>query len=523
MLHLLRKHQYGIMLVVAVIVIVAFAFFYDPNYRAQNRMTGKGGTGFNILGERVSTEEIEEIERSFGVLQSLRSGGFTDPAMQHLIGMLSVEPKVQEQEQSRTPRDYVVTTALTRVEARRLGIAASDAEIEERVQQLPAFQTPEGKFDPERWSNYINAIGGESGTQKKLVYKTVGDIIMFEKLVALAGAPLPVSTTKVELNYLSGYQRVTGSVISFAEKDYENQDVTDDELKAYYEKHKDEPELMSEEKRTFHYTLIAKPKDEELKDLDETAKADKLREYKKTAAALADRLVAEDRAGAAFADLATSLKLEAKKAELVTRAAPPEDLKDEPRVLATAFAFHEPGRSEVIEGSKGYYALELAAVEPPATMDFDTAKEKVTKLVKAQKQEEKFKEATKEAAEKVKAALAAGKSIADAAKEIGKEATELPPFGKRKPLTGRTDEQQILSAAITLEAGSLSDVLTTPDGAILVYVAKKELPKDPKMEEQKKSLANMEKSQEESPAGSPAFRAWFSALKRDAISGLAKQ
>jgi hypothetical protein len=69
-----------------------------------------------------------------------------------------------------------------------------------------------------------------------------------------------------------------------------------------------------------------------------------------------------------------------------------------------------------------------------------------------------------------------------------------------------------------LNAGETSEPQEVPEGLLLIHVAKKELPKDPKMEEDKKNLAkNLTSGDNGSPFSppSPVFQAWFSS-RRDA-------
>jgi hypothetical protein len=122
----------------------------------------------------------------------------------------------------------------------------------------------------------------------------------------------------------------------------------------------------------------------------------------------------------------------------------------------------------------------------------------------------------------LQAELGSGKTMAEGAKAAGVEVKELPPFSQMKPLKDEPNFQQILSAASTLDAGALSDPLNTADGQILVYVAKKELPKDPKMEDQKKAIAARLGFAARRAESNPLFLAWFSDLKKRAVAEMGR-
>jgi len=528
MLALIRKHQYALFVVV---LIVGIAFFVFPDSRsAQNsRFEGEDGRPMNVLGTEFQPAEVKSIRESWDILYVLGTGSgggfnFSDPMFQHLMRINAIAQRTQgatEQEQEKR-RDFVVNTALTRVLGRQAGITASEAEINKRIQSLPRFQT-DGKFDSSKWATFIDAFGGEAGARRKAIYTAVGDAIVFDKLVALTGPPAPRTTTELNLAYAAENQRLSTSIVTLAKKDFENPEITEDELKAYYEENKASSELKSEEKRSLSYVVIPAPKPEELKDLEETAKTAKQREHKKLAADFSERLVADDRGGKTFESIAAELKLEVKKAGPVTQDALPEALKDKGRVPAKVFGIVEVGRSEVEAGPDGYYAFEVTDIEPPQPLEFEAAREKITTTLKQKKQKEKFDEFVKTSREKIQGALTAGKSLAEAAQEAGLTVPprDLPPFSQKKPLVGEPDAPAISASAAKTDIGQLSDPVPTAEGALLVYVAKKELPQDPKMEDDKKALAlrqAMMSSQQ--PESNPLFAAWFNKKRDLADAGL---
>jgi hypothetical protein len=532
MLALIRKHQYALFVIVLIVGIAFFVFPDSQSATNPNRFGGPDGRPMNVLGTKFAPQEIDSIKESWDILYVLGTGSeggfnFSDPMFQHLMRVNAIAQRTQaasEDEQGQR-RDFVVNTALTRVLARQAGISASEAEINERIQSLPRFQT-DGKFDSGKWAQFIDAFGGEAGARRKAIYTAVGDAILFDKLVALAGPQVPRTTVELDLAYAAENQRLTASVIPFAKKDFENPEITEEELKEYYEKNKDSDELQSEEKRSFSYVVFPAPKPEELKDLDDNAKTEKQREHKKVALEFANQLVAEDRGAKTFDEIAAALKLEVKKAGPVARDALPDDLKDKGRVPMRLFSVVETGRSEVEAGPDGYYGFEVTAIEPPQPLSFEDAKEKITTVLKTKKQQEKFDEFLKSTREKLQASLTAGKSLAEAATEAGLSATprDLPPFSQKKPLTGEPDAGAIAAAAAKTDIGQLSEPVTTADGALLVHVAKKELPQDPKMEDDKKAIAlrqSMMASQ--SPESNPLFSAWFNKMRDQADASLSVQ
>jgi peptidyl-prolyl cis-trans isomerase D len=525
MLSFLRKHQKALFLIVAV---VGIAFFVFPDSRSTStRFSRTDGKGMNVLGTRITPEEMEAIRASAGILQSLSSGyNFADPAFQQLMRMngLAARMAPMDEREPTAIGDFLVNTALCRVLARQLGVSVSEAEVNERIQELPKFQK-DGKFDPVAWKSFIDAFGGEGGTRRKAIYEALGDSVLFDKIFALVGQPIPPSQTEIDLAYAEENQRVTASVFTFAKKDFENQEVSEEEMRKYFDDPKNKDELLSEERRAFRYALISKPKEDELKDLDEGKKAEKLKEHKRLAANFADKLVAEDRGTKTFDELAKELNLEVKTTEPFARSSPPEPLKGKEQLVHVVFNAIEVGATDVPQiEPDGYYAIELTAIEKPKPLEFEAAKERISKKLKETKQTEKLAEAIKTAREKLEVAIKGGKSLAEAATEAGLPAPrELPVFSRRKPVAGEPNFNAILQEAAKTDIGAISNPVPVPDGQLLMVVAKKELPKDPKMEDQKKALVSQRMAMGRQPMGNAVFNAWFTKMRDLADAGLTRK
>ncbi len=514
MLHLLRKHQYGIMLIVAIIVIVAFTFLYDPNARNPTRMGLKNNGGMHIIDRDVAPEEVEEIRQTQGYHGFLSQGGFS--MFNYTMDQLGKSVQVMDRDEQ-VSTDFVMNVALMRTEARRLGIAVSDAEIEERIKGVERFQNEDKKFDPKKWQEFIDAQGGRTGRKGRTVYAALADEILLEKLVALIGHEVPPSQWTIDNAYNRQHQKLTASVVILDKKKFENQEVKDEEAQKYYDEHKESPELMSDEKRVVKYVLFPKPKDEELKDLDEAKKAEKQREYKVKAQQVSQQLVAEDRGTKTFDDIVKSVGGEVKTTPAFTQEAPPDELKDSRQAVQAAFSLREDSKTEVVEDpAKGYYILELVSRDEPKALEFAAAKEKIVKLLKTQKQTEAFDKAVKEIREKLVAALGEKKPLADAAKEAGAEVKDVPTFSMTKPPQGDPYLRPIVEASSKINVGELSEPVPQGDTTLLIYLAKRELPKDPKMEDDKKTLADNMKRRYGQAMNNPLFEAWFKARKEEA-------
>lgn len=327
------------------------------------------------------------------------------------------------------------------------------------------------------------------------------------------------------------------------------------------------PFLLSEEKRAVRYLVInlpkmpepvATPTPENTAGLPEDQKKAKEEEFKKKmeehtaalakrademkayevsvsglqskAATISDQLVSEDRGAKSFEEIVKANGLEAKVSEPFTQAAPPEDLKIDPSIAASIFgvspalnvpqtiAFPQASPMAPKSSTLGFVLFELAKVEAPAVLPLDQVKEKVTETLKADNLTAAVKAAADAARTKILEEVKGGKSFADAAKDAGLTATELPAFSSRKrPAPDVKNSSTIVSQAATLNPGEISEPQSVEEGLLLVTVIKKELPKDPKMEEDKKALTESGTLPGSGPfTSNPLFEAWLNSKRVEA-------
>lgn len=519
MLALIRKHQYGIMLVVAIIVIIAFTFLYDPN---RDQIGAQQG-GITVMGDSYSQKEIQGILRSTGLAQTLGP-----PASQLPWELGYLDRRFGGPE----PTDQIVNTLLVRKKSEELGIHVSDADVEEYVKtKLSNFQV-NGQFDPGKWTDYLAGfgIGGEKGDRsQREIFTAVKDVIRFDKLKALLGANQPASALELDWGYNKDYTQTTAAEVFFPSSEITVEEPSDDQIKTYYDNNAESEEMLSEEKRGLVYTFIPGPTPEGLKDLEEAQKKEKQDAHTSKVADFSNRLVDSER-DKTLEEIAGEIdaSLEVKRAPAFARTSAPLDIAPKLQFIEAVFSRKADSEEEKIgdpvKMPDGYYLYEITEVLPPTKMEMEEARAKIVTKLKADQTAEKLKTAVDEFRQKALAAMEGGKGFVEAATESGRETKELPAFSRTKslPPTDTPRGPQIAQLAASLNPGEVSEPLETPAGTLLVGVMKKELPNDPKMEDQKKTIADrIERSRGGANAFSnSAFIAWFSAEKDKAIEGL---
>jgi peptidyl-prolyl cis-trans isomerase D len=284
------------------LMAVSLVLFFRPNSgstaleptKSTEVLASVGGEDITV-GEFATQKQNIQLQFSrFGGQVSLAQMGYTDDRI--LDGLILKKVTVQE--------------------AARLGLGASDAEVNERIRKTFSdvsgkltLVDASGKLD---MSKYQERVGDVAAFERG-----VAEDIAREKLEAFVAASVRISQDDVQAEY----QRKNTSfdltyVVVSADKLAEKIQPTDDELKAYYDQHKTDYNILVPQKK-IKYVFIDQDKsgqklqisDKELKDEYEGLKP----EYKQ-AGVKVQQIVLK----VARADLDATVK--AKADDLVTKA-----------------------------------------------------------------------------------------------------------------------------------------------------------------------------------------------------------
>ena len=586
MLETLRKHHYILMLFTAIVVCVAFVFFGDTGSMNGNNPDAKPFATVDGQ-DYYQNELVQIDSQRGLVMRlhdpANQMAQFTDP-LAFYVNTLGGNPMMRRpaivQRYGRSGRDdidfdFCMNVATIRAEAKKLGVEVDRADLGKFVQTVGGFQT-NGQFDPAKYEAFLTggALGDRANTERRL-YTTLRDILLFQRMNKLIGGTLAPSPAAVNASYAEAKQKTTAAY-ALVEKAKQPVTVpTDeaiqkfyDEAKAKFEAHTadatkpaPDPLILSEEKRAVRYVIInlpvapptsPSPQPEDTSALPEDQKKAKAEEFKKkveehTAAmvaraeamktyetdrkalltkadAISSDLASEDRGARPFDEIVKASGLEALLSDSFTAAAPPEDLKAEAPLVTEIFQSpNDPTLPHTLQTSKGYGIFEIAKIEPPALLPLDQVKTKISEKLAADALADALKAAATTARTSMAEAVKAGKSFIEAATAAGLTAVEVPAYTKDKPPTALPNQNVIIEAAAELNPGEISTPREVPEGLLLVTTLKRELPKDPKMDEDKKGMANELTEGAEGgflPTYSPLFEAWFKAHRKETSSRL---
>src|SRR5262249_9057344 len=141
MLESIRKRQRTLLTIITVIVIVAFAWFYNPS--TMRRAAGPGGAVGKLNGHTVSIGDLQKIERTMPLI--------------HAVGLDDCLTSMLTEGRSRDDQflSFAWNLLLLRDEAKRLEIEPAADQIRDSEKALPVFQT-NNAFDPAKYQQFLD-------------------------------------------------------------------------------------------------------------------------------------------------------------------------------------------------------------------------------------------------------------------------------------------------------------------------------------------------------------------------------
>jgi len=458
MLTVFRKNQRVLLLIVAVLTIIAFAFLY--NY-TDFQNVGKNDVA-RIYGRTVTLGEAERYARLYQISIAL--------GQLELVRSLSGMPGGSQEQ---AVNEFVWNMMILDHQTEVLGIYATDEEVVERLKQVPQFQT-DGAYDPARYSPFVaNELSPRGFTERDLE-SLVRDSIELQKLKEIVGSVASVSPA--ELNEAMHAFRPADFVVAELgrSKALSEAQVSAAEIEAFYEDNK--AHFLTDEYRSVRYVAFPLEADEAALEGRERvaalqAKADAAGEF---VSALGEpEATFESAAKAAGVEVKTSPDFTAEGSLRDPVGISPEVRAEMIRGVRgfaePAFALSEEMPvSDVIQVGDTFYVLRLDHVTPSRPMTLVEATPRIRNEIRQRKADEIFARQANEAEQKLRASLKAGRSFEEAAGELGltvKRHSGIVPMNEE-------DRQvaQLSIATLTLEPGEVSPFEESPAGGAFVYL-----------------------------------------------------
>ena len=511
MIENLRKYT-GLIIVIFVILFISFFFLDSTSVRNMN----SGRPMLKIAGRTYDDKDYNNLGKSSLELAYGLAGSGDFDLVQFVMG-LSAESTTRED----AAEKFFIGRMILRQAKDEFGVYPGDEEISNYLRTLKVFGGPDGKFNPETYSNFIEKGMGRLGMTEKDLRELASDVLAYKKLNAIIGSGLSVDRDAVAKDLALQNQQITGELAKLELAPFEEKiQPTEEEIKKYWEIISDS--FTTEPKRKFTYVIAtpslptevatpdapesladaaasdevkkaaAKKKDEE-KAKRATALAEESRKKQLELDALVDDFLfrLEEQKGSGFEELAKANGWEVKTTELFASSAAPKELDLKLRsssrggkAVDQLFLIHETSDafskiSEAIAvGDNQWIVARIDGEEKSRPKTFEEARNDARAQYISEKASEALKAAAADNLTKIKTLLSAGKTFAEAAKEAG--IPETRPYtaiiSTYRP-EGANEPQNLFEAARNVEPGTLAEVITESDRAFILHVAKREVVK----------------------------------------------
>jgi peptidyl-prolyl cis-trans isomerase D len=470
MVHLMRKYQQSLLLVVTVIVIISFVWLYNGQRNVGDSKADRVGV---VYGRPVTIAQFSREARKFEICRALGLGEL----WMTLIG-------ADARDENQAVENYVWNSFVLRHEAAAMGIEPNDEEVVAVVEQIPAFQT-NGAYDSAKYREFLQRLASRGFTEQQ-IEELVRDDLRAKKLKRLVGATLGAAPSEVRSIFEKRNQKIEASVIRFKQADFEAKtEPSEEDLKKLYEERKET--LKSDEKRRVRFAAFLLEKTE--KPLEPKARFDALAKLGDQAQEFALALTEKD---AKFEDVAKKFGATPGETPEFTALTPPAEMGNSREAATAAFGklTLEQPNSDVISTPNGYYVMQLSAVAESKPLTFEEAKASLASQLKEDRTKEALSLKTSETRLKLQAALKSGKTFEDAAKESGVQPEKIPAFSPMEPpKPDLADGRLILGQTFEMNDGQLSSPVDTATGALIIYLEKRLPVDEQKFEGEKKMLA----------------------------------
>jgi len=513
-----KIHRYKGLLVFG-LVLVAAAFVFGDFSRGRRNSVGGAAAILRVAGKAYDEKEYNKLGSGPVNLAQMILGSGDYAPYQFVI-----ELSKGATSESDLAEKFFVGRVLLREAKAQFGIYPGDAEVSAFIRSMKAFAGADKAFDEKKYHAFIDKGMGRLGLTENDLLDFTADLLASRKLKAILSAGLGTDRESAGKTLALGKQQITADIARLDLAPFEEKiEPTEEEIKAYWEPIKDA--FMTTPRRKFSYILVspemppeaaeeadtketiaeaaasdeAKAAAKKKKDEEKKAKDAKIAEERRKKQIETDSLVDEftfqldENKGAGFEDLAKKNGWEIKTTDFFTLADAPADLAIKVRAStrggkAVDELFHIRETSDPISkfhqpiavGDNQWLVARLDGEEKAREKTYGEARAEARAQYIAEKAAADMKKAAEEAITKIKTALAAGTSFADAAKEAGLTGIKtVTAISSSYKVDGATEPKDLFQAASNVDPGAVADAIVESDRAFILHVVKREVVKDP--------------------------------------------
>jgi peptidyl-prolyl cis-trans isomerase D len=464
-----RAGSYVVKILFALLILTFGIWGIGDIFRTRGTDTAVATVGDqSIRAEELQTalrRALEQVSARFGSaidLQQAKQLGLVDQTLAQLIDRSLIDQ-----------------------EAARLRLDVSDDLIRNVITANPSFRGSDGRFDRGLFAAVLAANNLTEDQYVALLRHDIPRNDLLHAVTAGAAAPQPV----VDLLYRYRNEKRTAEIVALPTAGIPDVgQPSEDELKAFYEKH---PELFrAPEYRGF--TLASLDPSDFAKDI-EIPEAKLKEEYDQRQDELqiperrdVEQILAPTEEKAKEAEAALAAGKDWREVATTIAGQDPDTIdlglmrrEEMPSALGeAAFELSVNKPSEPVKTPLGWHILRVVKIEPPVTQTFDEAKPKLEADLAHQEAVDRIYKV----ANKADDALAGGATLSDAAAKFGLKTTTVEAVDtgdhdpQDKPVTLPVSASDVLRLAFATNEGQTSRVTETPEGAIFALHVDKVIP-----------------------------------------------
>src|SRR5438874_6798332 len=475
MMTFLRKHRTWLMTVIAILSVPFIFYFVKTDYSAI-----RPDDFAHIYGRTISLVEAKRDARLLDLARALEMPGLSE----------DLAAGANKNNQGQLYAQFILNLQILRHEAARLGIRPTQSEIVDVVRSLKAFRGASG-FDLNKYNDFIQNALSPNGLSEAQIEEVATDELCLSRIKQLLATGVSLPENESKANYEEAYGKLFVSVIRLRAADFAKDiQVTDDDVRNYYESHK--VEFKSEEKRKIEFVSLALT--DEQKKLTGKERIDALQKLADRANDITQAMLGK---GADFKQVAEKFQLPLHATGEFTAAVSDPQLNVDPRLGSAAFQLtaQEPV-SDPIQVADGFYILHLAGIVESRPLTIDEAKPRIVEAIKNARTRELMASKGAEIVHQLRDATAAGQPLDAAIQKTGFNAERLPPFSLLEDSVAKSNDKPeskeeppdliaIKNVVAQIEPGNVSDFFPLEDGGVIAVLEKREPPDPAKYAESK--------------------------------------
>ena len=493
MLDRMRRHRNWLKWSLA-LVVIAFIALYFPDFMgtragsptSPNAEVARVGDEAITAGtfRRVYQQQMQAYTRSYGSSVNVQ-----------LLKQLGIDQQILRQ---------LIDERAAVVEARRLGLTVSDAEVAQRIFSIPAFQQ-DGAFAGEE--QYSRVLASQNPPLTKAEFEeNLRQSLLIDKLRTALTDWMAVTDAEVDEEFRRRNEKVKAELVVFSADAVRDQvSLSDDDVAAYFEAHKEDYRVA--ERRKIRYVLVdleplrAKAvvlpgevekyyrDNEDQWTTDEQVRASHILlesdgSDEAAVRARAEALLKRVKGGADFAALARAhsddeqSKAQGGDLDYFGRGRMVKEFEE------VAFSLPVGQVSDVVKSSFGFHIIKVTDKKPETRQSLDQVRPRITE----QLANERAQTQASALAEQIATEARTGADLERVAQARGLAVAESGFFTRDEPIAALGPAPEVTSRAFELEPGQLAGPVRVSRGLVVFTTSGQEPPRLPALAEVKERV-----------------------------------